>query len=87
MTAVSATTTPRSEASPEEPVELAAELRVPARDLGALGGEVGVVQLFDLLGDRQHRLAPRQHLAAQEAALWLIFSTSVQSNSGSKACQ
>ena len=30
-------------------------------------GVVGVVELFDLRGDGEDRLAPRQHLAAQEA--------------------
>ena len=57
----------KDEASPEEPVQLGAKLVLPARDLGALDGVVGVVQLFDLRGDRQDRFAPREHLAPQEA--------------------
>src|SRR5688572_32768813 len=35
------------------------EDRLAARDLGTLRGEVGIVQLFDLLRDRQDRLTPR----------------------------
>ena len=57
----------KGEASPYEPVQLAAELGVPARDLGALDGVVGVVQLFDLRGDREDRFAPRKHFPPQEA--------------------
>ena len=50
------------EASPHEPVQLAAELGVPARDLGALDGVVGVVQLFDLGGDREDGLRAAEAL-------------------------
>ena len=37
-----------------------------ARDFSLLRGKVGIVQLFDFLGDRQHGLAARQHLAPQK---------------------
>ena len=40
---------------------------MPPGHFGALLGKVGVVQLLDLLRDRQHRLAPRHHLTAQKA--------------------
>ena len=61
------------EASPDEPVQLDAEFLLAASDLGALVGVVGVVQFFDLRGDRQHRLASRQHFTAQEAGALADF--------------
>ena len=67
MTAVQRDDEAEEQAAPEQPVQIAAERRLTARHLGALRREVGVVELLDLLRDRQHRLAPRQHFAAQEA--------------------
>ena len=67
MTAVSATMRPRARLPHSETMQLAAELGVPARDLGALDGVVRVVQLFNLGSDSEDRLAPGKHFAAQEA--------------------
>ena len=55
------------QALPQQRAEPALKAGEPAGDLGALGREIGVVELLDVLRDRQRRLAPRQHLAAQEA--------------------
>ncbi len=68
---------------PEQPLQVVAERRVAPVDLRALRLEVRVVQLLDLLRDRQHRFAPRHHFPPQErGAPRRIFSAGVQSNSG-----
>ena len=75
------------EAAPEEPVQLGAERFLPPGDLGALAGVVGVVQFFDLAAMASTASRRGSTSRRRKPALWLIFSTSVQSKSGSKACQ
>ena len=87
-TTISATPRPSSTRLPQQPVQVAAERRVPRATSARCVGEVGVVQLLDLLRDRQHRLAPRHHFPAQEAGAARRSSrVGVQSNSGSNVCQ
>jgi len=52
---------------PSEPVEIAAERGMALRDFRALFRQIRIVQLFDLLSNRQHRVAPRHHVAAKES--------------------
>ena len=65
-TTMSATTRPSS-SLPEQPMQVGAKRGLPSRHLGALRGEIGVVQLLDFLRDRQHRLAPRHHFPPEKA--------------------
>ena len=75
------------DASARAAVQIGAERRVPPRHFRPLRGEIGVVQLLDLLRDGQHRFAPGTTSLRRKPALWTIFSAGVQSNSGSNVCQ
>ena len=66
-TTTSATARPRSTVCHSSRSQVVAECGVPPRDLGSLRGEIRVVQLLDLLRDRQHRLAPRHDFAPQKS--------------------
>ena len=52
---------------PEQPAQIGAERRLPARDLGALRVEIGIVQLLDFLRDVENRLSPRHDLLSEKA--------------------
>ena len=50
----------------QQPIQVVVQCGLPPRHFGALRSQVRVVQLLDLLRDRQHGLAPRHHLAPQK---------------------
>ena len=53
--------------APQQPARSSRNAACRLGDLGALRGQIRVVQLLDFLRDRQNRLAPRHDLAPQKA--------------------
>ena len=55
------------EGLPQQPAELGAKRLLPARNLGTLRFEIGIVQRLDILCDVENRLSSRHHFPSEKA--------------------